>query len=54
MFGTGAKLARFSLAFIRDLSDPFQIGSPIHHQMGSLVKVIQVGTVSFQGATETV
>ena len=47
-FGTGKKLILISLAFIRDLADPLLIGFPVWYQMGSLMKVIQFGTVQFQ------
>ena len=40
LFGACTILIRMSLAFLRDLADPLQLGSPILHQMGSLVKVI--------------
>ena len=47
--GTGTKLVQISIAFIRDLADPLPISSPIRYQTGSLLTVIQFGTVSFQG-----
>ena len=36
------------------IADPLWIRSSIRYQAGSFVKVIQFGTVSFQGGTETV
>ena len=48
-FEIGTKSIRVSLVFIRDLADPFWIGSPIRYQMDSLRKVIQFGTVRSQG-----
>ena len=40
LFRTCANLVRISLTFIRALTDPLWIGSPIQYQMCSLVKVI--------------
>ena len=50
---TDTKSVRVSLGFIKDLADPFQIGSPIWYQMCSFVKVIWCEIVPFQGSTET-
>ena len=47
-------MLRVSIAFIRDLADPFWIGSPIQYKTGSLVKVIQFRTEPFQAGTAPV
>ena len=39
--------------FTRDLADSLQIDSSIRYHMGSFVKVIQFGTASLQGDSET-
>ena len=50
-FGTGTRLLGISLVFTWNLEDPVRIGSAIWYQMGTLMKVLLCGTISFHFRT---